>query len=311
MLSGLATFDQPVAKLCCQRGMKRQDIFAAIFGVARFHSDGWRVDSQVETPFGQTGEFGRSQAREERREVEHLAAFASETAILCAGFRRLQEPAEFLTAQGSPFTSNIHAGIHSRQVGERVFRAASGPHEPVAERLHRDQKVIAARNAQTGDDVPVLASCWLPPIGQPVRNATGLEVRQPLESAGIESVLNTVASLHDVPCSVPLRFQVSFEVRQVLGERSFAMIFKRVDVPPRFPSRSLCDFREPLLRRVAVIAERYCAANTNRPFELPAPGVGLLFDFLRPRRPLGDSVAVSVQVANDRRSINRGQPRRQ
>lgn len=58
--------------------MKRQDIFAAMFAVARFHGDGRRIGGRFETRFGQAGQFGRSQAREECREVEHLTAFASE-----------------------------------------------------------------------------------------------------------------------------------------------------------------------------------------------------------------------------------------
>jgi hypothetical protein len=70
----------------------------------------------------------------------------------------------------------IDASIQPRQVSKRIVRRASVPHEPIAKRCQRDQVVIAADDAQAGNRLAFFVRLWLPPIRQPSRHATGVEV---------------------------------------------------------------------------------------------------------------------------------------
>ncbi len=113
--------------------------------------------------------------------------------------------------------ADIDTTIQPRQVSERILRPPSILHEPMTERLHRNQIVIAARDTQAGDDVSIFVRLRFTTICQPAGDSARVEVAQFSELATVDHSRKTLNRQRDVCGGVAFRFQQRTEVFNVLG----------------------------------------------------------------------------------------------
>ena len=140
--------------------------------------------------------------------------------------------------------------------------------------------MITARHSQADDDVALFVRSRFSPISQPAGDTPRVEVRQLFEFAAVERRRDALQRQDNVRGGVPFRFQESSEVFNVLGERSRAMIFKRVDVAASDTLCSLLHCGQHFFGPGFIIAQRNGTNLAARVCTAAPKGLGLLTDSL-------------------------------
>ncbi|MCX7410462.1 MAG: hypothetical protein NTZ32_20495 [Planctomycetales bacterium] len=129
-----------------------------------------------------------------------------------AVFCGVDQASEFIGFQRPPLNADIDLAVELGQMGKRIPFQPASLHQPVAERLHRAEMMIARRHAQ-----PIIAT-----LLEPVRHFVGVELPQQLEAATGERGLAPCHRQRDVLFAVALRFEMLTERGEMIGERLVA-----------------------------------------------------------------------------------------
>ncbi len=150
LAGGLAA--QPALEHVGQVRADRLNVQPAALAAARLQFDSGVVAVQAERARGEALKLARPEAGSGRGAVQHRPGGPVEAAegLARIGGGRVDQPAQFLGAQGAALVSAIRFGIEAGQVGQGIFAGAPVAVHPSAELLDRSQVVLKALGAQAG-----------------------------------------------------------------------------------------------------------------------------------------------------------------
>ncbi len=200
---------QPHRHLVGRERMKRKRGTTAGLFVGGFHGHRGRVGLKVERQCREACQFVGSQSGHRGQRVEGRSIRTRQPSeVLLTIFGGVDQPGEFLGFQRSPLDTDIDLAIELGQVSKRIPLQSASLHQPVAERLHRAEMMIARCHSQ-----PTIAALF-----EPVCHLVRIELSQQLEATAREYSLAPCHRQCDVLTAVSLRFEVLPEVGNMIGE---------------------------------------------------------------------------------------------
>ena len=136
-------------------------------------------------------------------------------------------------------------------MSKRIPLQPASLHQPVAKALHRDEMMIAGRDAERlrlrGLRVQLLRGLrFIATLLEPVGHLVRVEVSEQLESTTEERGLAAGHGQRDVLAAVALRFEMLSEGGDMIGERFLARLLKRIKQPGVRLLRLPLQFGQPL-----------------------------------------------------------------
>lgn len=129
--------------------MQRQFGTASRFLILGGNRDRRRLGLEVECRQSERRQFVRPQSRHRGQQVQRGAVRTGQRAERrVAVLGRVDQSCEFVGGHRPPFNADIDFRVESRQVGEWVPFQPLRLQQPVAERLHGDEMMIAGRDAK-------------------------------------------------------------------------------------------------------------------------------------------------------------------
>ncbi|MFO1044553.1 MAG: hypothetical protein U0941_22495 [Planctomycetaceae bacterium] len=141
-----------------------------------FHGRGIGCEIKGRTP--ECREFIGTQSGHRRNQIQGSAIGAGQLSEpLRTQLSGVDQPSQFFRVECATLHSDIHLGIQTREMHERVSFQAFRLEKPVSKGLHGDKVVIAGRHAET-----LLLVLVIPLLLEPVGDLVGIEITEHLES---------------------------------------------------------------------------------------------------------------------------------